>query len=85
MFLQDQESPAPLAPLKPRIKNKCSHVPVIDQSTIKIEANLPASIAACLAATLSPIRSITSAGGPMNSIPASRTALAKSALSDKNP
>jgi len=46
---------------------------------------LPASMAASLASTLSPIRRTTSGDGPINRIPASITAWAKSDRSDRNP
>ena len=57
---------------------------ISDFAALKIEI-LPASIAASLASTLSPILLTTSAVGPTNRIPASFTEEAKSALSDRKP
>jgi hypothetical protein len=45
----------------------------------------PAPASSRLAASLSPIASMTSAGGPTQVSPASATARAKPARSDKNP
>jgi hypothetical protein len=45
----------------------------------------PASIIACLAETLSPIRRIDSGRGPMNTKPLFSTRSAKSAFSDRKP
>ena len=46
---------------------------------------MPLASAARLAAALSPIVSIASGGGPMNVMPASPTALANPARSDRKP
>ncbi len=45
----------------------------------------PAATAACLAAILSPMASITSGVGPIHTSPASVTARAKEAFSDRKP
>ncbi len=45
----------------------------------------PASATVCLAGTLAPIAAIAFAGGPTQVSPASQTAAAKSAFSDRNP
>ena len=70
---------------KPTSGAAATSVSTSSDGSLEASTGSPASRAARIAATLSPVRSSTSGGGPMNVKPASAHRRANSGRSDRNP